>query len=491
MRFWAVSLVCAATGCAQIFGLDVTTGAPDANLDKASLQIQRVSVGATVQKNPQDMSGQMATFYQDDGAGGLTAVPGELGPAPMDTFTAPLNMGTPPVKFDFPPPNNQNFFFAFPGRAQKGTFVVYEHPNPTAADPAAAIMLSATLPTPYVTGESFQLLAVGAWTNRALGAADLPAPDLGNSTIAPAAAIPYSSFGAMFGATMKNKIIASDYLLLLRYQNNKLTGVMQSQFEQSTGTDPVSGAVTPNNTTATAVNIPIDPTGFSTRYSAVRPAPGAMSMSYSINAAPGWSILNQTGIQLAAGGNAMTDSMLTTSYGNPFESLMWKTVLTFSTSTPRMTPFMHMGMPVSLGAGMYQLQIQDPANTLTLPAPLPITVRIANQALTTDGMSVTIDVTKPIEVKADLDKTTAPTALGVNVDELTSTGARMRVLNALGIGPDSITLPPNTFAAGKTYVIQYVTYQGGYPNAMSGDLQTQALPLSVAYLDSGVFTVAP
>jgi hypothetical protein len=489
MRFWAVTLVCAATGCAQIFGLDVTTSGPDANLDRTSLQIQRVSIGATVQKNPQDMSGHMATFFQDDGTGALTAVPGELGAAPMDTFSAPITTGNPPVQFDLP--NKQNYFYAFPARAQKGNFVVFEHPNPTAADPAAKIMLSATLPSPYVTGESFQLLAVGAWTQRALAAGDLPAVDVGAMTIAPAAPLDYSSFTAMFGATQKNKIIASDYLLLLRYQNAKLTGVMQSQFEQTAGTDTVSGALTPVSPTGTSINIPIDPTGYSTRYAGVRPAPGAMSMSYSVNAAQGWSVLSNSGISLVSGGNAMTDTMLTTSFGNPFESLMWKSVLTFQTSVPRMTQFMFMGMPVSLGAGMYQLQLQDPANTITLPAPLPITVRIANQALLTDGMSVTLDVTKPLEVKADLDKTTAPTAYGVNVDEVTATGARTRVLAATGAGGMSLTLPPNTLVTGKTYVLQYVTYQGGFTNAASGDVQNVSLPLSVAYLDSGVFTVTP
>src|SRR5690349_1621290 len=98
--FWPATLLTAVTGCAQIFGLDTTSAPPDANLERASLQVQRVSIGATVQKNPQDLTGLKSTFYVDDGAGGLLPIPGEVGP--MDVFSAPINMGNPPVQFELP-----------------------------------------------------------------------------------------------------------------------------------------------------------------------------------------------------------------------------------------------------------------------------------------------------------------------------------------------------------------------------------------------------
>src|SRR5262249_7674296 len=152
---------------------------PDANLDRASLQMQRASVGATVVKAPQDLSGQMADFYADDGAGGYTKVAGEL--MPPDTFTAPIMTGKPPASFALP--DNIPRLWALPARAQKGTYVVYEHPNPTEAASTSQIMLTATLPSGYVTGESFRVLAVGAWMQYALVAADLPAPDTAVVTI--------------------------------------------------------------------------------------------------------------------------------------------------------------------------------------------------------------------------------------------------------------------------------------------------------------------
>src|SRR4051812_3364562 len=114
MRFWAATLLCGATGCAQIFGLDTTTGGADANVDRTSLQLTRVSVGAGVVRNPLDLSMATATFYADDGAGGYTEVAGVNGP--VDTFTAAINTGTPPVRFTTP--DMATHFWALPARAQ-------------------------------------------------------------------------------------------------------------------------------------------------------------------------------------------------------------------------------------------------------------------------------------------------------------------------------------------------------------------------------------
>jgi hypothetical protein len=213
-------------------------------------------------------------------------------------------------------------------------------------------------------------------------------------------------------------------------------------------------------------------------------------MSWSVNAAPGWTINNNAGITLASGGSAMGDTMVTGSYGNPFESLMWKSVLTFATSTPRATPYMVGTNTVPLGAGMYRVQV-DGMSSSTIAAPLPIAIRLNSMLLNTDGMSVSLDLTKPIEIKADLDKTTAPTVYSVGVDEVLANGSRKRVVSATALDTTKLLLPATFFEVGKSYVIQYQTYDGGYPNVGSGDLQNLALPFSTAYLDSGVFTVTP
>jgi hypothetical protein len=169
---------------------------------------------------------------------------------------------------------------------------------------------------------------------------------------------------------------------------------------------------------------------------------------------------------------------------------MWKSVLVFSTSTPRATPYMVGMATVPLGAGMYRVQIEG-TNASTIAAPLPIAIRLNTTLLNVDGMSVALDLTKPVEIKADLDKTTAPTVYSVGVDEVLANGTRKRVVSATATDTTKLLLPASFFEVGKSYVIQYQTYDGGYPNIGSGDLQNLALPFSTAYLDSGVFTVTP
>ncbi|HSD89936.1 MAG TPA: hypothetical protein VLB44_20535 [Kofleriaceae bacterium] len=485
MRLWPVTLLCAATGCAQIFGLDVTSGAPDANLDRTSLQLRRSSVGASVVSGQLDLTGQKADFYTDDGAGGYTKVPGEL--MPMDTFTAPILMGTPPVGFTTPDMNTH--FWALPARAQKGNYAVFEHQNATEAAATSAIMLSITLPTMYASNESFRLLAIGPWTQRVLdpAAGELPAPNAGATTIAPAAPLAYSSFTNVTGGTSHPRIIASDVVLFLRYIGDHLTGVYQTQFDQTDGTDAVNGNLTA--LTDTPLTATIDPTGYATRYSAVRPATTGLGMTWRVAACPGWSIGIDGGVVLNSGGSAMTDMMINAPHANPFESLGWKTLMTFTTSSSR--SYTYMAVPIGLGASMQTIAEPGSSINLNLPAGLPITIRANLTPLTTDGMMLTLDLTKPIAVDAIVDKMSA-TLWGLSVHEIQvngTTATRTLVTDAVTTGMPSFKLPPELFQAGHTYVITFRAYEGGFPNAASGDLQTVTLPVSVSSLDGALFTV--
>src|SRR5688572_12131293 len=124
MRLLPATLLLAAPGCAQLFGLD-TTSSPDADPSRVSLTMQRFSVGASVQKNPLDLSGQTASFLVDDGAGSFTKIPAELGP--MDTFSAAILTGTPPVMFTLPDlPNPNTRLWSTPSRNHRGVWPAFE-----------------------------------------------------------------------------------------------------------------------------------------------------------------------------------------------------------------------------------------------------------------------------------------------------------------------------------------------------------------------------
>src|SRR5687767_4813330 len=81
-----------AAGCAQLFGIDETSGGSDAPPPPLmSLQLDRISIGSTLVRAPQDLTGQTATYYVDDPAdpSGLRRVQGVLADT-NDRWTADI-----------------------------------------------------------------------------------------------------------------------------------------------------------------------------------------------------------------------------------------------------------------------------------------------------------------------------------------------------------------------------------------------------------------
>jgi hypothetical protein len=496
------ALVCS-TGCAQVLGIDETSG-PDLTPSTVSIQVQKVLIGASITKSPQDMSMQMATFY-DDTAQTLAPVPGVL--AGIDTFTAEAP-GTPSVIYTVPDVQLPTRMLALAASSQKANYVEFEHANRQDALPMSAFMLNIALPSPYVAGESFTMSAIGAWMAKNLAATtELPAPDTNVSTIAPAMAIPYTAFNPSVAGNPRTRITTADAVLLLRYTNtpsSHLTGVFQAPpFEQTDGTDTVSGTMTavPAASMASATTTPTD---YVTRFAAVRPGvTSALVQSWSINAAPGHSLANDTGVRLIndtlvdPGMGMVPPSAITASYGNPFESLDWKAVMRVSTQKTRSYTYSEGAMSVAFTLAATMITFTEPAMGLnvTMPAGLPITIEANQQTLVTDGMMLTIDPSQPVTIEATLDRATN-TAYELNLTELSldTSGAmpalvRTNRLIAATAGAARFRIPPELFTVGKSYYITIRSYQGGLPNVADGDIQAITLPYSLAQLDSAVFTV--
>jgi hypothetical protein len=480
MRLWPITLLGAATGCAQLFGIDVTS-APDApSGDRVSVTMRRVSIGASVVEGSLDMTGQSAKFLVDDGTGVFTAVDGVLGP--MDTFAAPILTGTPPVLFTGPDMIAR--LWATPARAQRGSFAVFEHPNPLEPLPSSQIAISAMLPTAYAASESFKVEAIGAWMQRPLtGASELPL--VGANMVS--TTIPYSSFTQMTSSP-KARIASSDVVVLLRYLGNQLTGVLQTQFDQTDAADPLGGmmsGLTPNLT----LSATIDPAAYTTRYTAVRPTVTGLTMSWSVTAAPGWSVGASLGPRLHAGTSTMTDTSISAMYANPFESIDWRSVLAFTSSSGR--TYTHMNIAVPLGASL--LTVTEPGTTtlpLNLQAGLPSTIRANLVPLTTDGTDLPLDLGKAVEIDAILDRPTN-TLYTMSLVELVVNGTAVERETIVEVVATEakFRLPPELFQLDHYYYLTVRSYQGGYPGAATGDLQTVTLPYTIGALDSGVFKV--
>ena len=464
-------------GCAQLFGIDNTTGV-DAGNTPVTLNVQRASVGASVVKSPQDLTGQTAQFLVGD-ATGLTANAAVI--AGPGAWTADIATGNPPAYFTLPDLPMAHRYWALPSRAMRGNFVVFEHPNATAPGATSQLALAVTLPAAY-TSETLIVYAVGAWMTHVLTAAEVPAAMA--TTIA--TTIPYASFTPAISTITPSRITASDIPLVLEYTGSDLTGVLQAaQFDQTDGTDNISGtmlAVTHDKMLA----IPLA-TNLATRFSAVRPAVSAPASSWTLSAAPGAAVGTSFGPQLLTGVPAAVDTMVTAMYGNPFESLGWPAIFGISATGTR--TYMFNAIPVTLTASLWSY-VDASATSATFDAGLPTTINIGATQLTTDGQTVMVDATKPIEITFLPDQS-MNTLFTARIDELVVNGTAVdRHTIFTGVSTErTFDLPSDQLVSGHTYVIDAGCIQGGYTQAASGNLQTFAFPLSFSQLDSGVFTV--
>ena len=484
MRLFLV-LLASASGCAQLFGIQDTSGrAPPG---KAQLTITRQSVGATVVASPLDVTSQSATFYDPDT---LAAVPGEQ--ADVNVWQGAIATGNPSIEYSLPDlPKPFGHFLAIPSRDVHAHFIAYEHPDPQPAPAGAMEQLTLALPTPYDGAQTFLVSIVGAWMEHTLAGAELPA----SSSSAISTTIPYAMFTPMT-ASPAARYTSADAVLVLRYSGAKLTGVYQAPpKDQADTTDAIGDATATMQQVATdkMISGAPTPTAYDTRLQTATPAPTAASlaMSYSINAVPGIAVGALGGPQLDAGAVATTSTggTLTGTYGNPFDTQGWKAVLQFVATETRQA--MVGTTPATLAAQMATYQLASSTVTLDFPAPLPQMVSLDATQLASDGASVPLDPTATHTVTITTEASPAATLYVVDVVELVVNGNaidRTVVLDARSTDP-VITLPPGTFKQGSTYTLTAGTVAGGFTNVASGDLDAVALPFTVSQIDSGTFTV--
>jgi len=484
-----VAALASLTACAQLFGINDTTKATPPG--EATLTLTRDSVGATVISSAQDVSTLMSTFYVPDAADPtlLDAIPGEQ--SSTNVWSAQVGSANPTVAFTIPEMNMYPHQLALPSQAVRTHFVVLEHPNPQPPPMTAMEQVMLTLQTPYVSGQVFYVSIIGAWMQHGMQAAELPAPDLGNTAIN--ATVPYAMFNPV-SASPAAAIAASDAVLVLRYVGPLLTGVYQQPgFDQSATMDLIGGAVTMDEVTASkSLSATIAPTTYNSRLQTVRPGltPTTLGVSWSITATPSYTIGSVNGPQLMAGGAMMADTMVTASYGNPFESQSWHAILNFYASETR--TFTIGTTTLTFSANMQTVTEAANASNMDFPAPLVEQVSIDSHQLNSDGSNVPLDVNASHTVSLLVESSPSAQLYFAIVYEITidTAGAVQRKIVYDARSTDStITLPPGVFKTGSMYVINGGAVSGAYPNADTGDLDTVSLPFTFNQSDSGLFTV--
>src|SRR2546423_11542509 len=128
MRGLPVAALACLSACAQLFGIDNTTGTSTPGA--ATLSLTRNSVGAGVTSSPQDVSALTATFFVPDAADPtqLDAIPGMQ--TDVNVWSADVGSANPAVVYTEPDlPMAHQHSYALPARAVRTYINVLEHPN--------------------------------------------------------------------------------------------------------------------------------------------------------------------------------------------------------------------------------------------------------------------------------------------------------------------------------------------------------------------------
>jgi hypothetical protein len=520
----------AAIGCAQLVGIENTVGPGD------SIAVTRLSIGSKVVQAPVDPAEISATYLvasrDPSGYDQVSAVPDPS----HDRLTTQLRTPAPvelTLKGDVTPLRR---LFAFPGpplsvldfspnpatsaadlaRFGNTLYGVREHPGRQDAPMGATFAVNLALDAAVAAGQSFQVYVVGAWLQR--GFSGTEAPMVGAMQLAPPA-FSFTAANSVSGRPQVDQITTDDAFLLLRYTGPILTGVAEAM--PVTQSDMAGAQTTPTFLLPMASVAPgmLSPTFSATvmpgviaeRYKNVRPAvaaPPAVQITWSLVAAPGYTVASNAGPVLQSGMVAMTDTGVSVSYENPFATRGWNTIFTLATSVSRvyMAPMGPMGMPVpvTLFAGMNQF-LEPPASTATpvpldLPAGLPQVITIGSTVLATDNAFIKKQSSQFFNVSFTVDAPSSaadqgPRSYNLQLFDLVFNPMTMavdRVLVFAAAGKDpAFAVPPELFQVGHSYTLRALSTLGGSPGTEQGELLHPQLPLAQAYLDSGTFTVMP
>ncbi|MDQ3335050.1 MAG: hypothetical protein M4D80_07805 [Myxococcota bacterium] len=485
MYRWGLFLL---AGCAQLAGIDNTSKGTDAApAVVTSLQLERLSIGKTVVKGPENLTPLNASFLVPDAAapGGLRKVTAAR--EGVDKWTADTGGVAVPVMYESPDLPQLNLrIIDLPSTTLKTAIPILERQVFEPPPVGSTINVNVSLPTAQA-GQSYQLFTVGAWSVIGLAA---PA-DLGTQ-LAPG---PVALTAGNSPIRRLDKITTDDVVMVLRYGGNQLVSHLITSFDQM-ATNNITGAMiqTPLNQT---LDLRVNQNATVARLSTVRPAVGAASFVWRVHAAPGldYSVIN--GPQLHAAGVAAPTTpdpqTLTAMYGNPFP---FKAVAQWDVRANR-TYVGPTGLATTLSAGMTQRAEPTAALALTTPAGLPDRITANATLLTVDNAMVPAPADKPVEVSFISDAATnaVNSAYLLELFELAPPMATMtytltRVVHITMATP-STKIPRELFKAGSLYMLRAFSFSGCYTAVASGDLSQMSLPCGFSFADSGVFQVTP
>jgi hypothetical protein len=481
-------IACALAGCAQLAGIDSTSKAPDGGDNIASLTLEHASIGRIIVRAPQDVTNLNASFLVADAAepGGLRKIPATT---IVDTFQGDVGGMPAMVQYESPElPMMTTRILDLPSRTLRALVPVLEHPNPTAPTPGATIDINAGL-NPAQAAESYQLFTVGAWTNVSIAAPAAGAVALTANLTLMATNAPQRRL---------DKITTDDLVMLLRFNGNQLVGHLDAPpFDQMTA-DAIGGTIGPTPLDQ-VLDIRVNQNAATTRLASVRPAVGAPSFVWRINAAPGADLNFQNGPQLHAAGVAAPTGAdpqtITAMYGNPFSANL-KSLITWDVRGSRTFTGGAAMNTATLLSGLFERVEPSAGQMFMLPAGLPNQITANGTVLNDAAMTTTLNAAMdaPVSVTFSTDATTN-TLYNLELFELAPAAMGMpftvtKVVTVTAAVP-AMKIPRDIFKPDTLYFLRAVTFQGCYTAVAEGDLTRMSLPCAQGFTDSGVFQVTP
>jgi hypothetical protein len=443
-----------------------------------------MSIGAKVEPAPLDLTGLSASYLVANAASATGFDRVAASASANGTWTSALRDPA-PVEVTVPEDPPHPRLYLFPTTSLSLQYQVLEHPNRSPATDGAMLAVTATLEAPSTVSDIFDVFTVGSWTTHPLasGVADL---------LEVALTYPFGESTSLSGRPQLDRLTMQDAFLILRHTGAALTGVAEPAAFDQTGDDTVTATMVPVAQDKT-LELTFDSAVLGQRYLAVRPAVATLALGWSLVAAPGYKFASNVGPVLHGGRLMATDVGVTAMYGNPFAARGWNTILTFASSESRpATPAM-MTLSTTLFAGTAQFSEPSVADTVMIDAGLPELIQLDDRPLSTDGLMIA----KPTRFAKVSFIADAPnnTLYSLQVLDLVPNGGATalegRLVYEAQSNDKTFYVPPETFQVGHAYTLRAVCTQGGFPAIGDGNLQNRQLPLSQAFLDSGVFTVMP
>lgn len=454
--------------------------------------ITRVAIGATVVNEPLDLTGAMATYLISDPleVGGFRKVQASITPGQPNQWQAAIDPDVEAQLLYSFPDDPIVHHSALPQRSQR---LLYSYLGTVTREDVpldASFTFNIALDRAYAAADALSWYSLGAWTARAFVPGELPA--VGAVRFQPPLEFPFTSSTSL-GGRPHQRLQATDAMLFLRYNAGKLSGYAAAPpFQMSGGPNPITGTLTAVAQTE-SLAASFDTTTTTARLANVRPANPTVQPVWFIVAAPAGSLGFTGGPTLASAGIAPNTGVVpvVASYGNPFGDRGWTPTLIWRVLASRV--YQPAGMPaIALSSAFITTQPVPTDNSpLGAPSCLPTSVVVQGATLLTDGLTVTLDRTKPVAVSFIADNTDAD-AYVISLLEIVVNGTVASLQTRFESISNKTTwsLPADLFVAGKTYVVRAECSRGGIPGITLGDLVGREATRHSGYMDSGAFTVA-